>query len=660
MTPVNTNTSTFEHETESVPQYEEVNAIDILYPKEKYKYYYNKELCKETKADGANVFVRRAGKLVPLTTILKSQKSPSVEQPSTSINESVELIYVYDGGKLLTLGGSLTKINPSNSHCVRAKVLLPRGVPPIPKGETVAARSKKVQAVEINEDMAKFALSALQSYPSKPDEGADMKIESNELPPLPGPTSDGGNDEKKDVNTLSAAPSDKTEAKDAAKSVPSTLPTLPKPNKTNILDIIAAKLAMSDDESDEKEEVCEKAVTGDGKQLKKAASMDSTQTTKHVAKEEKEESKTEVKEEDKELSMDQGSTGTSESKPPLLKQEDLREEMLKEEPAAKLEATVQKDIKSETGMEGVVTLGTKDIPRSLGREEIEEKDKPDIVKKTGEVIDLEDLEKNDISSDVEGNVKESVKPKEEHQKGSMKVSGESSVSKERTSERNEEIMDDEKAEVTPSSPERQKRKSKDPEEKDNDTDEESNSLIEEEKKNYVLEESNKQGTTEMENINATNSVKEQSVNLKGQERARTEPHVKTSTLMEQGKTETELPMEVDTNTINPPTGTCNEEDLENTHSNTNQAESVSEPIFDISGVTSQNTSLPSSQESDDKTDVEEKSGDSLESNGLDALRMDTKSKVFKRNIYRFPSLSREMKRLNMNFVSYEPPPQEVV
>ncbi|CAL4141926.1 unnamed protein product [Meganyctiphanes norvegica] len=68
----NVNKENLDQDNSEPPQlYEEVPAVDILYPRQKYKYYYNKELCKETKADARNVFVRRAGKLVPLNSVFQ-------------------------------------------------------------------------------------------------------------------------------------------------------------------------------------------------------------------------------------------------------------------------------------------------------------------------------------------------------------------------------------------------------------------------------------------------------------------------------------------------------------------------------------------------------------------------------------------------------------
>ncbi|XP_045591735.2 uncharacterized protein [Procambarus clarkii] len=243
----NTQPSVGDSMPDQVQQYEEVNAIDILYPKEKYKYYYNKELCKETKADGSNVFVRRAGKLVPLTSILNSQK-PKMHE--TSNKETAELVYIYDRGKLITLGGSLTKINPSNSDSVRARVILPIGTPPIMKGE-VQRQAKKVQAVEINEDMAKFALSALQSPNAKEEKlEVDKKCENQETI---GPSII--NNEEKVEKSVSQ---EKCEEKEVSEKVPEKVSVVP--TKRNILDIIAAKLAMSDEESDERDDKMEEHV----------------------------------------------------------------------------------------------------------------------------------------------------------------------------------------------------------------------------------------------------------------------------------------------------------------------------------------------------------------------------------------------------------------
>ncbi|XP_066948904.1 microtubule-associated protein futsch-like isoform X4 [Macrobrachium rosenbergii] len=237
--------------SDSVQQYEEVNAIDILYPKEKYKYYYNKELCKESKGDGSTLFVHRAGQLVPLNSVFKTQKTAP---PVTVSRKTVELIYIYDGGKLLTLGGSLTKINPSNSDSVRARVVLPMGTPCIPKGQSVDSSKKQVKAVEINEDMAKFALSALQEPFTKESDGKDSPQASSQASaavPV-----------EKDFEKSDSKEKEKSEDKKKGK----TWPKLPvKPNKSNILDIIAAKLAMSEDESDEKDEEAKESKEDDVK-----------------------------------------------------------------------------------------------------------------------------------------------------------------------------------------------------------------------------------------------------------------------------------------------------------------------------------------------------------------------------------------------------------
>ncbi|XP_076036752.1 uncharacterized protein LOC143022424 isoform X3 [Oratosquilla oratoria] len=231
--------STASHASSEVVVEDEVNAIDILYPKEKYKYYFDKDLCKESVADGANVFVRRAGKLVPLTSVLNSNKDTQVIENREK--NMVELVYVYDGGRLLTLGGSLTKINPSNSNSVKARVIVPRSYVKHLTSQPPIQVEKKVEAVEINEDMAKFALSALQS-PENPVEKIEKEEEVGpKVEPLPDSVQ--GKDTKvtqKFTHQLS---------KGLGKSVTT------KPDRKNILDIIAAKLAMSDeDRKDEDEE----------------------------------------------------------------------------------------------------------------------------------------------------------------------------------------------------------------------------------------------------------------------------------------------------------------------------------------------------------------------------------------------------------------------
>lgn len=215
--------------------YEEVPAVDILYPRQKYKYYYNKELCKETKADARNVFVRRAGKLVPLNSIFKNQKTN--ENNKSNKKATAELVYIYDGGRLLTLGGSLTKINPSNSGAVKARVVLPKGVPALSRIDPLKARERKVQPVEINEDLAKFALSALKSPVTKNwKEEKEIQEPSDESKPISIAQESIQESENKDF---------KKEEKAKTKSIEFKLV---KPDKSNILDIIAAKLRMADEE----------------------------------------------------------------------------------------------------------------------------------------------------------------------------------------------------------------------------------------------------------------------------------------------------------------------------------------------------------------------------------------------------------------------------
>ena len=208
----------------------EVNAFDILYPKEKYKYYLNKELCKESDADGSNVFVKRAGKLVRLTSVFSKNKENLVKEH----RETVELVYVYDNGRLLTLAGSMTKINPSNSSAVRARVVLPKGVThPKKEKSDRKVELKKIKTVEINEDMAKFALSALQTPQEQPQ--TSQETEKEKLVPKP------------EMKLIAKAPL--SQYKIQNKPSPLSKKNLPpeKPTKNNILDIISAKLAMSDE-----------------------------------------------------------------------------------------------------------------------------------------------------------------------------------------------------------------------------------------------------------------------------------------------------------------------------------------------------------------------------------------------------------------------------
>ena len=207
----------------------EVSAMDILYPKEKYKYYLNKDLCKDTAADGRNVLVKRGGKLVRLSSVL-NKSNKEVGEPKEP-KETVELVYVYDNGRLLTLAGSLTKINPSNSSAVRARVVLPNGITPPGKSKVKEKQVEKkaIEAVEINEDMAKFALSALFSpkeSESSTDSSTSLVVPVKEKP----------------------KPASKKKPVEEAKPI--------KPTKSNILDIISAKLDIPTMEMDSKQSNC--------------------------------------------------------------------------------------------------------------------------------------------------------------------------------------------------------------------------------------------------------------------------------------------------------------------------------------------------------------------------------------------------------------------
>lgn len=714
---VNPNTSAMEQHSgagvmpESVDQYEEVNAIDILYPKEKYKYYYNKELCKETKADGSDVFVRRAGKLVPLTTVLKSQKCPT---PEPSSKKSVELVYVYDGGKLLTLGGSLTKINPSNSDSVRARVVLPNGVPPIPKGETVTSRAKKVQAVEINEDMAKFALSALQSSHLKLEQTVDIKGDGEEeFPPVPGPSSSAGNDEKMEVDMPEATPVEKSETAEVPKDVPFPVPI--KPTKTNILDIIAAKLAMSDEESDGKEEAEEEA-TGD---LKEA-------TTQPAAMEET--SEVAVKEENKNVEIELAVLGNSDkSKVPFVKQEDLKEEKSEDTAALKPESLEKEEVvepKSEVKQEGEakaeilldnrvkeedkLTPSTESADLvNLGGKDEKDTSEPLIVQRSSKTSKPEKSTENNSESDVTI-VEEKIASselrisKEKEKKGEVSsLKGKDCVNVIHSGKKGKEtepmVALEKEKEKEPLSSENKDYVSKVLEKKYDKRELITLEEEEEESKLMTQEETKEKSNTmnlEEDNIESDVVVLEKKDLNEKAASSYLESEEKTITLGEEGSSKNPLvnlkekKVEADNGaetkqredtTLNeieaeketasaatvlipktssdPPSGTCKDE----THGNISGEDNLSPPESVVSVPNAdaiqeipKSILLSSSLESSNRIELEEKE-ESPELGTQDALRMDVKSRVFKKNMYRFPSLSREMKRLNMNFVNYEPP-----
>ncbi|XP_063848225.1 uncharacterized protein LOC135093183 isoform X3 [Scylla paramamosain] len=712
---VNPNTGALEQhvvesaKTESVDQYEEVNAIDILYPKEKYKYYYNKELCKETKADASDVFVRRAGKLVPLSTVLKSQKSPL---PEPTPKKSVELVYVYDGGKLLTLGGSLTKINPSNSDSVRARVVLPIGVPPIQRGETVESMARKVQAVEINEDMAKFALSALQSSYLKSEETVEKKPDGEEeSPPVPGSSS--GVEEKMEVDEPEAAPVEKMEL-----TIPKVapVPVPPKPTKINILDIIAAKLAMSDEESDGKDETEEKEkavdvkdaegdvkedvvnikeTSGDRKEAvsdTKEASGDLREgATKPSTVEEKEEAA--VKEENKNVKTSEN------SKDLLVKQEELEEEKsegtaavkpqdleegkaaepkveVKQEGAAPIEILLSDDVDDKGTEKDRLSRTTAaadlvDLDKKVDRNEVI------FVKEKSKTIEPEQLTNSNTVSDVlvvkeKFTSKELVLPKEEKGEEALRLKGKDSLSCESSEKKGTEIkslVSHEEKETVSLCLEDEENVSKVSQLKGDKselgtlekTEERKLTTQEENKESHVEKDSNKKGSNlDCISKNSVENLERKKVGAV--EKAETKQR-KDSALSED-KTSTETVSEA-VLISKTGTNTPSEAFKESAQGSTGGKDNITppEPVISVPGAGSgtespRSTGLSSSQESADRMDLEEKEEFS-ESGTPDTFRVDIKTKVFKKNMHRFPSLSREMKRLNMNFVNFVPPHESV-
>ena len=147
-----------------LPHYDEVNAQEILYPKEKYKYYYPEYKNKESNTfkldtESTDVFVYRAGKLVPLSSVAKNQQK-NVEAEK----ENLELVYVYDDGKLLILGGSVVKVDPSKKATVRARVVVPTCSKSMQKFGVEKCPKNEIQAVYIDEKLANFALTALKKH----------------------------------------------------------------------------------------------------------------------------------------------------------------------------------------------------------------------------------------------------------------------------------------------------------------------------------------------------------------------------------------------------------------------------------------------------------------------------------------------------------------
>lgn len=530
---------------DSLQQYEEVSALDILYPKEKYKYYYNKDLCKETKADGSNVFVRRGGKLVPLTSVFKSQKASAVESSS---KKTVELVYIYDRGKLLTLGGSLTKINPSNSDSVRARVILPIGIPPILKGDIVRSRAKKVQAVEINEDMAKFALSALQNPNPKEEKLIEINNE-NESKPVP-ELGISTSQEKSEKPECEGELEEKQECVNNSENV-SVIPT-----KRNILDIIAAKLAMSDEESDEKDEEENKPNTDEKAENIFQGGVKDQKCVDEDAKENIKENL--LKEEDKgkgmELENKKILTSIPEEKSNMKEDDKGKQMELENKTTATYIAGEKHDMKREELAEAPVKVHADLEDDNDRKSKLETEDKNVIVSGNDKnVIDIKD-EAQEVKEDVEGGGKNiDVDPKEDDEIC------------------NDPVIIDVKDQIK----------------------------------------------------NSTDDVKESQ---------------ETKLVEDADQTSHKIGKEVLGNT------SCNTDTDSLANYLDNENTGLSQEVEEDNAEEKRQSALPEMTECVMTMDK-------------NSQKIDGKSRVFKKNMHRFPSLSREMKRLNMNFVKYVP--QEV-
>ncbi|KAK3871797.1 hypothetical protein Pcinc_023084 [Petrolisthes cinctipes] len=531
----------------SVHQYEEVNAIDILYPKEKYKYYYNKELCKETKADGSSVFVRRGGNLVPLTSVFKKQNS--TPEPGSSSKKFVDLVYVYDGGQLLTLGGSLTKINPSNSDSVRARVILPVGVPPIMKGEAVCTRSRNIKAVEINEDMAKFALTALRdSNPTAP-KNPDVKDEPNtKFPVEPDPSSSVEKVEKSE-----SCEDAEVQKKRIPPKITKKEPV--KPTKTNILDIIAAKLAISEDEDtdggDELEDV------------KTKKSDNSTDTHKNAVK--------------------------------------------SSDDAEKRKDSIVDDKKCETEMDSEKEKCDVKEPKS--------DDKKNESKKKTVVEQLSDNVKEEEEDAV---LKENV----DTEKNTLPVKPVIEIGEKSDSTMKTVVVEESK-------------------QKDGEDENKSENNIEQ--------------TTEEKGTDDKMETNEAFVSSPLSSDINSSKSKDSESMTESNGTETSKEIKKCDNQYNEQTEKSSEEETSIHDIDADQAEKT-RPTSDSVKIPPPTLSSENTSSSSVFQDGEDGSGgDSKVPGDIDMTKIqDVKSRIFKRNMYRFPSLSREMKRLNMNFVNYVP------
>jgi len=164
-------TSSNFNDLEIIPDYEVVSADTILFPKEKYKYYYP-DYNKETngfhpktlgKPETKDVFVYRGRRLVPLSSVVKNQ-----QEQLEAEKENLELVYVYDEGKLLVVGGSIVKVDPTKAGTVRARVVLPTGGKSGRKFGTEKPLKEEFNSVYIDEKLATFALSALKKQSDLP------------------------------------------------------------------------------------------------------------------------------------------------------------------------------------------------------------------------------------------------------------------------------------------------------------------------------------------------------------------------------------------------------------------------------------------------------------------------------------------------------------
>ena len=106
------------------------------------------------KTAGSEIYVCRNGEFVPLSSVLQKKEKPKIRENSS-------IVYVYNDGKLLVVGGSLCHVDIEKIGTHDTKIVMPQEYLPHSKDLVHNLLQNKVKAMYIDQDFAEYALTAL-------------------------------------------------------------------------------------------------------------------------------------------------------------------------------------------------------------------------------------------------------------------------------------------------------------------------------------------------------------------------------------------------------------------------------------------------------------------------------------------------------------------